>query len=72
MNRTTIKKRLVSAADGAEFVTQGDIRKALGCGPHRAIQITAGLDFIKFNRMKQYDVDEVAGRIYESVERSGA
>lgn len=68
MNRTTIKKALRRAASGAEFVTQGDIKKCLGCGNDRAAEIVSGLGFIRFNRMKQYDVDEVADRIYQFTE----
>lgn len=72
MNRTTIKKSLIRAAGGAEFVSQGDIKRCIGCGNDRAAEITKGLDFIKFNRKKLYDADEVTDRIFVSVERSGA
>lgn len=69
MNRTTIRKALSRAAGGAEFVTQGDIKRCIGCGNDRAAEITKGLDFIRFNRTKQYSVDEVAARIYENTVR---
>lgn len=70
MNRTTIRKALSRASGGAEFVTTGDIRKCLGCGSDRAAEITKDLDFVRFNRTKQYDIDEVAAKIYTHVERS--
>jgi hypothetical protein len=69
MNRTTIRKALSRAAGGAEFVTQGDIKRCIGCGNDRAAEITRGLDFIRFNRTKQYDIGEVADRIYENTVR---
>ena len=68
MTKTSIKKALIKAAGGANFITQGDIRRCLGCGDDRAAFIVKGLDFIRFNRTKQYDVDEVAARIYEYTE----
>ena len=68
MNRTTIKKALRRSADGAEFVTKGDIKKCLGCGNDRAAEIVSGLHFIKIGNWKRYDADEVAERIYQSVQ----
>lgn len=68
MNRTTIRKALQRSANGAEFVTQGDIRRCIGCGSDRAAEIVEGLGFIRFNRTKQYDVDEVADRIWQHTE----
>ena len=68
MTKTTIKKSLQKAAGGAEFVTKSDIKKCLGCGNDRAAELVKGLDFIRFNRTKRYDADEVAMRIYSSME----
>ena len=68
MTKTSIKKALIKAAGGASFITQGDIKRCLGCGDDRAAFITRGLDYIRFNRTKQYDADEVAARIYEYTE----
>lgn len=68
MTKTSIKKALTKAAGGAEFITQGDIKRCLGCGDDRAAEITKGLDFIRFNRTKQYDADEVAARIFDFTE----
>lgn len=69
MTKTTIKNLLKRAADGAEFITKGDIKRALGCGNDCAAEITEGLDYVKFGRMRRYDVDEVAQKIYQSVVR---
>lgn len=67
MNRTTIRKALQRSAGGAEFITQGDIRRCIGCGSDRAAEIVRDLDFIRFNRTKQYFVDDVADRILQYV-----
>ena len=69
MTKTSVKKLLQRAANGAEFITKGDIKRAIGCGNDRAVEITKGLDYICFQRTRQYDVDEVAERIMESVVR---
>ena len=70
MTKTSIRKALQRAAGGAEFVTQGDIKKCLGCGNDRAAEITKGLEVVRFNRKKLYDADEVADRIYSCTEVS--
>lgn len=69
MTKTSIKKLLQRAAGGAEFVTKGDIKKALGCGNDRAAEVTKDLNFIRFGRTQRYDVDEVAQRLFESMVR---
>lgn len=68
MTKTSIREALQRAAGGAEFVTQGDIKKCLGCGNDRAAEITEGLDFVRFQRKKIYDAGEVAERIYMNTE----
>lgn len=68
MTKTSIRKALQRAAGGAEFVTTGDIKRCMGCGNDRVAEIIKGLPCIKFNRTRQYDADEVAARIYESME----
>jgi len=68
MTKESIKRALIKAAGGATFITQGDIKRCLGCGNDRAAFIVKGLGFIKFNRTKQYDVGEVAARIWEYTE----
>ena len=68
MTKTSIRNALIKAAGGAMFITQGDIKRCLGCGDDRAAMITNGLDYIRFNRTKQYDAGEVAERIYEFTE----
>ena len=70
MNRTTIKKALKRASGGAEFINQNTVKTCMGWGNDRTMETLRGLDFIRQNKTKQYDIDEVAGRIYESVERS--
>ena len=68
MTKTSIRKALQRAAGGAEFVSQGDIKKCLGCGNDRAAEITDGLEFVRFGKKKIYDADEVADRIYSNTE----
>lgn len=68
MTKTTIKEALQRAAGNVEFVNREDIKRCIGCGNDRAEQITEGLDFIRFNRVKLYDVNEVAARIYDYTE----
>lgn len=68
MTKTSIKKALQKAAGGAEFITQGDIKRCMGCGDDRAAFIVKGLEYIRFGRTKQYDADEVAARILEYTE----
>lgn len=70
MTKTSIKKALQKAAGGAEFINREDIKRCMGCSNDRAAQITNGLDFIRFNRVKQFDIDEVAARICEYLEVS--
>ncbi len=70
MTKTSIRKALQRAAGGAEFITQGDIKRCLGCGNDRAAEITKGLEFVRFSRTKMYDADEVADRIYSCTEVS--
>ena len=68
MTKTSIRKALLRTAGGAEFINREDIKRCIGCGNDRAAAITKGLDYIRFNRVKLYDVDEVAARILESME----
>ena len=68
MTKTSIRKALQRAAGGAEFVSQGDIKRCLGCGNDRAAEITDGLEFVRFGKKKIYDADEVADRIYSNTE----
>lgn len=70
MTKTSIRKALQRAAGGAEFVSQGDIKRCLGCGNDRAAEITDGLEFVRFGKKKIYDADEVAARIYDNTEVS--
>lgn len=68
MTKTSIRRSLQKAAGGAEYVTKSDIKRCLGCGNDRAAELVKGLDFIRFSRKKRYDADEVAMRIYSSME----
>ena len=68
MNKTSIKKALMRSAAGAEFVNRGHIKRCMGWGNDRTGQTVKGLDYIVLGRTRQYDVDEVAARIYEQVE----
>lgn len=69
MNKTTIKNALKRTAGGAEFITQGDIKRSLHCGNDRAAEIVKGLEYFKIGRTKKYDVEEVASAIYAYVEQ---
>ena len=64
MTKESIKRALIRAADGAMYVTHGDIKRCFGCGNDRAAFITNGLRCIKFQRTKLFDVEDVAERIY--------
>lgn len=69
MNRTTIKKVLRRAAGGAEFINQHQLKTAMGWGNTRTSNLLEGLDYICMKKIRQYDIDEVAERIYEQVRR---
>lgn len=69
MNKTSIRNALKRSAGGAEFITQGDIKRSLRCGNDRAAEIVKGLEYFKFGRTKKYDVDEVAGAICAHIEQ---
>lgn len=70
MTKTSIKKALIKAAGGAAFINREDIKRCIGCGNERVQEITKGLEYIRFNRVKLYDADEVAARILERTEVS--
>jgi hypothetical protein len=63
MNKKSIQKALQKTAGGTEFVTQGDIKRCIGCGNDRAVEVTRGLFFIRFNRTKFYDAEDVAEKL---------
>lgn len=70
MTRTTIKRALKNAAGGAEFIDRSGVKRCMGWGNGRTDSTLSGLDFIRQKQRKQYDIEEVADRIYESVEGS--
>ena len=70
MNRTTIKRALKSAAGGAQFIDRQTVKVCMGWGNGRTDETLRGLDFIRLSQRKQYDIDEVAARIFEQVERN--
>lgn len=68
MTKTSIKQKLMKASGGAEYVNRGDIRRCMGWGNERVNNLVKPLSFIRRGRVRQYDIDEVAARIYEQVE----
>ena len=69
MTRTSIRKSLQRSSAGAEFVNREQISRCMGWGNDRVNEVVKGLDYIRKNRTRQYDEDEVAARIFEQVER---
>lgn len=69
MNKSSIKRILKSAAGGAEFITQNEVKKCMGWGNTRTIETLKQLDCIRRSRTKQYSIEEVAARIFEEIER---
>ena len=70
MTRTSIKKILLTATNGAGLINRQRIKRALGWGNPRVDELTRGLDFVRLKRTKLYDVDEVAARVYLQVEKA--
>lgn len=68
MNRTTIKKALKRKAGGAEFIDRQGVKDCMGWGNGRTDNTLRGLNYIRLKTRKQYDIDEVADRIYAQVE----
>ena len=68
MTKTSIRKALQRSAGGAEFVNRQQIKSCMNWGNDRANEIVKTLDFIRRGRTRQYDVNEVAAKIYEQVE----
>lgn len=68
MTKTSIRKALQRAAGGAEFINRQQIKSCMNWGNDRVNEAVKPLGFIRQGRTRQYDVDEVAARIYEQVE----
>lgn len=68
MTKTSIKQKLQSTVGGASFINRGDIKRCMGWGNERVNELVRPLSYIKRGRTRQYDIDEVAARIYEQVE----
>ena len=68
MNKQTIRNALQRAAGGAEFINRQQIKAGMGWGNDRAYKTVEGLSYITQGRNRQYDIDEVAARIYQQVE----
>lgn len=64
MNKKSIRNTLVRFA-GSEFINREQVKKCMGWGNERTNTTLNGLDYITIGRTKQYDADEVAGRIYQ-------
>ena len=68
MTKTSIRKALQRSAGGAEFVNIQQIKRCMGWGNDRTYETVKGLGFIRLGRTRQYDVDEVAAKIYQQME----
>lgn len=68
MTKTSIRKALQRAAGGAEFINRQQIKSCMNWGNDRVNEAVKPLGFIRQGRTRQYDVDEVAARIFEQVE----
>lgn len=68
MTKTSIRKALQRAAGGAEFINRQQIKSCMNWGNDRVNEAVKPLCFIRQGRTRQYDVDEVAARIFEQVE----
>ena len=68
MTKNSIREKLRKTAHNAEYVTRGEIKTCMGWGNDRVNDLVGPLNFIRRGRTRQYDVDEVAVRIWEQVE----
>lgn len=68
MTKTSIRKALSRSAGGAEFINRQQIKTCMGWGNDRVNETVKSLAFIRLGRTRQYDVDEVAAKIYEQME----
>ncbi len=69
MNKSSIKQILLHETGGAGVINASQVKRAMGWGNDRTSETLRGLDFIRRNRTKQYDIDEAATVIAESIER---
>lgn len=70
MNKSSIKQILLKETGGAGVINASQVKRAMGWGNDRTGETLKGLDFIRRNRTKQYDVDEAAAVIAESIEKA--
>ena len=68
MTKTSIKQKLQTTVKGAGYVNRGDIKRCMGWGNDRVNELVKPLDYIRRGRTRQYDIDDVAARIWEQVE----
>lgn len=68
MTKTSIRNALQRAANGAEFINLNQLKTGMGWGNDRTYKTVEGLGYITQGRNRQYDIDEVAARIYQQVE----
>lgn len=70
MNKSSIKQILLRETGGAGVINASQVKRAMGWGNDRTGEILKKLDFIRRNRIKQYDIDETAEVIAESIEKA--
>ncbi len=68
MTKKSIKEKLQRTVKGAEYIGRGDIKRCMGWGNDRVNELVKPLSYLSRGRNRQYDIDEVAARIYEQVE----
>lgn len=65
MEKHVIEKELKSFTGGL-FITQGQLKQALGCGNDTVSEVLKGMDYIRFERTKRYSIKDVAQRLWDN------
>lgn len=72
MDKRTIAASLRKTAGGGQYITQNGVKTCMGWGFGRTTETLKGLSYLRRKKTKQYDIDEVAEKISEDLERSAA
>lgn len=65
MEKATIQRELEQVSGGV-FITQSQIKKALGCGNDTLGDVVSGLDYITFGKKKRYLIKDITDRLWNS------
>lgn len=65
MEKHVIEKELKSFTGGL-FITQGQLKQALGCGNDTVSEVLKDMDYIRFERTKRYSIKDVAQRLWDN------